>query len=204
MNKRRNTVKPLLLSGLTMLFVLILFGSCQNSSKDENICQPACLDYQECKDSLCVLKEGACNNYLDCAERMICGPMHLCLGPTEPDTQFFEPLAENAVVFDFLGLINSPDDSVASSPTMGQATYQLTFGEQSTTLDEYAYSYSFIMPDDYPVIEVRGLEYIRLQASHVRSQSNTSANFDYLSLGIPVLALRSMQQEQKPQSKLPE
>ena len=111
----------------------------QNANNKQSACEGvSCKSWQECVDGACVLKEGACENYLDCADDEFCSEDHLCLGPTQPGDTFFEPLQGNWVAFEFHGLINSEADAAAQNVVQGT-------GWATTHLDNDDQDYSDMM-----------------------------------------------------------
>ncbi len=164
--------------------VLLYFASCDDGGGRKTVdpCdEVSCEDWQQCREGSCELVEGRCGNYLDCADDRFCDDeLHICRGPTEPDATFLDDLDGNSVAFGFAGMIND-DPALNITPTMGNGVYTFDADELSGVLDQYAYTFGFTYPEDFPDPLLAGLEVLSFGASKIYAQNGAELRYYFFS-----------------------
>ena len=162
---------------LSLILSITLF-SCDNggSAKKADPCEDViCEEWQSCAAGECVLQEGRCENYTHCADDMFCDDaLHTCRGPRQPADDFLGDLEGNSVAFSFAGIINP---GTTTDPTLGAGTYTFDVGELTGVINEYAYTFEFTYPEDYPNPSVTGLEVLSLGTSKIYGQNGPELDY---------------------------
>jgi len=169
-----------LMIGLSTMMMLFSLAACDDGGKKKTVdpCESVtCEDWQQCNAGVCELQAGRCENYTNCEDDRFCDDdLHICRGPTEPDAQFLDDLDGNSVAFEFAGLINE-DPALDISPTMGIGAYTLDVDGLTGVLNEYAYTFGFTYPEDYPDPLLAGQEVLSFGASKIYGQNGSELNY---------------------------
>lgn len=112
--------------------------------------------------------------------------------PAGPPETFLAPPDGSWGALQFKGLINTPESVVAGKATQGVGVASFALDGDSAAVDANLVASRMTIPADYPVIAMRGEDYVRIEGS--TPVATTRAGGSYLSFGagLPVSALRSI------------
>ncbi len=104
-----------------------------------------------------------------------------------------DPVAPSALLLDFKGLVNTPENaSETTHATYGKATFLAIADGQTTWMTDDPIAYIYRYPDDYPVEEKRGQEFLVLQAYREQSVSGAEVHADMAQVYVPREALAAL------------
>ena len=107
-----------------------------------------------------------------------------------PEDSFFENSAENKLIFDFKGLINSAAAAQDQKAIGGIGKFNFTFGEDKIVLEGDKNLFTKKYPDDYEQPALAGKDYLQMNIYSLNDQGtlengNSTYIYEYLSMGIP-------------------
>lgn len=109
-----------------------------------------------------------------------------------------EPVAPAALLLDYRGLINTVADASESTlATYGKASFLAIADGQSTWMLDEPIAYIYRYPDDYPVEERRGQEFLVLQAYREQSVSGAEMHADSAQVYLPRTELELLAGQQQ-------
>jgi len=104
----------------------------------------------------------------------------------QPSLEDLEPVAPSALLLDYRGLINTAAEaSEETLATYGKASFLAIADGQSTWMLDDPIAYIYRYPDDYPVEERRGQEFLVLQAYREQTVSGSELHADSAQVYLP-------------------
>ena len=125
-------------------------------------------------------------------------------GTVEPDPSFFTPVAGDAVVVSFKGLINPYASVLDDSYTQGVGGATVLLGPASITVKETLRAFRYTFPDDYASEAYRGMTFHIVDFYTFREGTENHGVYDQVRLYVPEAALGAAKESGTSLLALPE
>ncbi|HOW52371.1 MAG TPA: hypothetical protein PLV42_10055 [bacterium] len=118
--------------------------------------------------------------------------------PTKPGDDFNTP--ERNVLFEFKGLINTYEDTMAQTDTKGVMDLTLKIGDINIAMNDYPTAYRLLYPDEEQYGELAGTEHLIFGAHGDLKQEGSYVLYYTIIIGMPVTNLENIKKEKMPEA----